>query len=182
LDQRAIQYRSLIEKDDNETMPHKIRLYFAAPLFTQAEWQWNSQLRDELVKLGLEVTLPQDREVPMLSGSERFNSEALFLDNIRGIEEADVLLAVLDQADPDSGTCWECGYAYKLGRPIIGLQTDLRIIGDDPEASTNLMLSRSCRTLIRILPNNRHDLSAVAQRVAEAVRATASKLRDASPG
>jgi nucleoside 2-deoxyribosyltransferase len=146
------------------------RLYFAAPLFTQAEWQWNERLRDELVKRGLDVILPQDRQKPMLDGSDPFDPQALFDHNVSSIEAANGILAVLDQADPDSGTCWECGYAYHRGLPIIGLQTDLRIIGDDPGASTNLMLSRSCRVLIRVPPRMRDDVAWIAQRVAEAVR------------
>jgi nucleoside 2-deoxyribosyltransferase len=100
-------------------MGKKTLIYFAAPLFTQAEWQWNKQLADELTTLDMEVILPQNRAVPMLSGKEEFNARTLFHENITGIEISDIVLAVFDQADPDSGTCWECGYAFKLGRPII---------------------------------------------------------------
>jgi nucleoside 2-deoxyribosyltransferase len=32
----------------------------------------------------------------------------------------------MDGADPDSGTCWECGYAYRK-KPIVVFQTDFRM-------------------------------------------------------
>src|SRR4051794_20621511 len=97
-----------------------IRVYFAGPLFTQAEWQWNQQLRAALVDRQFDIFLPQDRAGPMLTGQQPFDPNTLFLGNVAAIEQADVVLAVLDQPDPDSGTCWECGYAYHLGRPIFG--------------------------------------------------------------
>src|SRR6516164_2313015 len=44
--------------------------------------------------------------------------------------------------DPDSGTCWECGYAYQK-KPVIVFRTDFRA-GDEPgKAPFNLMLSES---------------------------------------
>jgi nucleoside 2-deoxyribosyltransferase len=148
-----------------------IRVYFAAPLFTQAEWQWNERLRNELRKLRLEITLPQDRAAPMLNDSEPFDPDALFTANTAGIDQAEVVVVVLDQADPDSGTCWECGYAFRAGRPIVGLRTDLRAAGDDPAAPTNLMLSRSCQEIIQLPKDKRDDIKWVAEKVARAVRA-----------
>jgi nucleoside 2-deoxyribosyltransferase len=150
-------------------MTEKIRVYFAAPLFTQAEWQWNSRLALELRGLNLDVILPQASAEPMLKGTEEFDAQALFVGNISQIDEADIVLAVLDQADPDSGTCWECGYAYKAGRPIVGLRTDLRRLGDDPAASVNLMLSRSCVALLEVPFKERDNLQWVAHKVAELI-------------
>ncbi len=147
----------------------KPRLYFAAPLFTQAEWQWNLRLAEKLSQLNIEVVLPQKRAEPMLFGSEVFDSGTLFTDNVEEIEKADVVLAILDQADPDSGTCWECGYAYKSGRPIIGLRTDIRKSGDDPTSGVNLMLSMSCTKFLLVPWNERDDLTWVANQLAKLV-------------
>lgn len=151
-------------------MTQKTRIYFAAPLFTQAEWLWNKQLAGELTKLGLDIILPQDRAEPMLSGNEDFNPEVLFNENIKGIEQSNIILAVFDQADPDSGTCWECGYAYKLGHPIIGLKTDIRGLGDTPEDPVNLMLSRSCNKFIKLPYARRDDLLGIAKEIVQEVK------------
>jgi nucleoside 2-deoxyribosyltransferase len=144
-------------------------VYFAGPLFTQGEWQWNVRLKDELEKLGLEVILPQNEAYPMLRKEQPFDARALFLANTSGIERADLVLAILDQADPDSGTCWECGYAYKLGCPVLGLRTDIRTTGDAPGASVNLMLPQSCREFLEVPLDKREDVTWVAARVGEGI-------------
>ena len=78
-------------------MPRRMhKLYFAGPLFTQAEWRWNAELAAALRKLGYKVFLPQERAWPMLNGREEFNPPTLFSENIDAISQADVVLAVLD--------------------------------------------------------------------------------------
>jgi len=149
----------------------KTKVYIAAPLFTQAEWQWNGAVAAKLRALGFEVILPQERAEPMLRGDKTFDSRVLFLGNLADIERVDVLVAVLDGADADSGTCWESGYAHKAGRPIIGLRTDLRGGGDDPNTAVNLMLSQSCSQFVTIPLAKRDDISWVSERIAEAIRA-----------
>jgi nucleoside 2-deoxyribosyltransferase len=65
---------------------------------------------------------------------------------VKGIDRTDVVLAVIDGDAPDSGTSWEMGYAYAKKKPIIGLRTDFR---PGAEHGVNLMLSRSCRHLVK---------------------------------
>jgi nucleoside 2-deoxyribosyltransferase len=151
-------------------MAKEIRVYFAAPLFTQGEWLWNLSLAEALRNLGLNIILPQSSAEPMLKGGQAFDADGLFSTNIAEIERADVVLAVLDQADPDSGTCWECGYAYKAGRPLIGLRTDFRPAGDDSSRPVNLMLGRSCKEFVALQPDKIDDLPAVAEQIARAIR------------
>lgn len=156
-------------------MTENIRVYFAAPLFTQAEWQWNLHLAESLRELNLDVALPQSRAEPMLNGNEAFDARILFKANTSGIDAADIVLAVLDQADPDSGTCWECGYAYKAGCPIVGLRTDIRRVGDDPNSSVNLMLSQCCDEILEVPLNKRDDLLWVAHQIVSVVRRVMNK-------
>ncbi|HVG28279.1 MAG TPA: nucleoside 2-deoxyribosyltransferase [Pyrinomonadaceae bacterium] len=151
----------------------KKRLYFAAPLFTQAEWQWNARLAAELRARGVEVLLPQETAAPMLNDPSQFDARKLFETNIADLDAAGVVLAVFDQADPDSGTCWECGYAYRAGYPIIGLRTDIRGGGDDPGQAVNLMLSKCCTAFIAVPQDRREDVAWVAEQVVV-------KLRDAA--
>jgi nucleoside 2-deoxyribosyltransferase len=49
----------------------------------------------------------------------------------------------MDGPDPDSGTAWECGYAYAKDKPVVCYRTDFRITGDTEGAPYNLMLSES---------------------------------------
>src|SRR6266568_2472261 len=153
----------------------KVRVYFAAPLFSQAQWLWNQRLSEELEGLGFDVILPQKTAKPMLKGERAFNADLLFASNTVGIDEADVLVAVLDEADPDSGTCWECGYAYKTGRPIVAIRTDIRRVGDDPAGSVNLMLSRSCSAYLQTPLDELDDLTGLAGKIADSIRQALSK-------
>lgn len=55
-------------------------------------------------------------------------------------------MAVLDGADADSGTCWECGYACARNIPIIAVRTDIRHSGDT--GGFNAMLYYSASVII----------------------------------
>ena len=95
-----------------------MKLYFAAPLFSAAERAWNGELAAALRDGGHEVFLPQDQEPGM-------DAAGIFATDVRGIDWADALVAIMDGPDPDSGTAWECGYAYGK-KPIVLLRTDIR--------------------------------------------------------
>ncbi len=150
------------------------RIYLAGPLFTQSEWIWNEALAQALRTHLFDVILPQSASEPMLSGARPFDARLLFKLNIESIQSADVIVAILDGSDVDSGTAWECGYAFKAGKPVIGVRTDLRAGGDDPEHSINLMLSISCRSIVAVPLANRTDVLSVAARIAEAVQQVTS--------
>jgi len=51
------------------------------------------------------------------------------------------MVAVIDGADADSGTAWEMGYAFALGKRVIALRTDFRSVGINEKV--NLMLEQS---------------------------------------
>lgn len=60
--------------------------------------------------------------------------------NCRAIEECDVVVAVLDGTDIDSGTAAEIGYAAGIGKRIIGYRSDFRPSGDNEGAAVNLQV------------------------------------------
>ena len=60
--------------------------------------------------------------------------------NERMIRSVDMLVAVLDGVDVDSGTAGEMGFAYGIGKPVYGLRTDFRVTGDNEAAGINLQL------------------------------------------
>lgn len=93
------------------------RIYMAGPLFTRGEADFNAALASRL--RGHEVFLPQETE------QRNATAASIFLGDVAGIEWANVVVANMDGADPDSGTCWECGFAYKR-KPVILYRTDIR--------------------------------------------------------
>lgn len=60
--------------------------------------------------------------------------------NIQAIEESDIIIAVLDGTDVDSGTATEIGYGSALGKPIIGYRGDFRLSSDNDGCIVNLQV------------------------------------------
>jgi nucleoside 2-deoxyribosyltransferase len=56
------------------------------------------------------------------------------------IDAADMVLAVLDGTDVDSGTAAEIGYAFARGRPILGYRGDFRLSADNEGSTVNLQV------------------------------------------
>jgi nucleoside 2-deoxyribosyltransferase len=115
-------------------------IYWAAPLFTRGERDFNSSVATYLRQGGLRVFLPQTE----CQG----DPQAIFATCVRGVEGASIVVAVLDGADADSGTCWEVGFAYAKGIPILGIRTDFRGTGD--MEGFNLMLKFSCTAVLNL--------------------------------
>jgi nucleoside 2-deoxyribosyltransferase len=111
-----------------------VRIYLAGPLFTTPEREFNLQLATLLRTAGHEVFLPQEHPAPELTG------KAIFLKDLAGLDWADGVVAIMDGADPDSGTCWECGYAYAAKKPVVLFRSDLRGAGDADDTPYNAML------------------------------------------
>ncbi|MDP4209847.1 MAG: nucleoside 2-deoxyribosyltransferase [Bacteroidota bacterium] len=132
------------------------QIYLAGPLFSLAEIEFNQRLCDYLISLGYKVFLPQN-ECRGKEGREIFET----CEN--GINTSSVVLAILDGADADSGTCWECGYAYAKGLPIIALRTDFRQSGDTK--GFNAMLYYTAAVTIDSPENYREKVSEALQKI-----------------
>jgi nucleoside 2-deoxyribosyltransferase len=96
-----------------------MRIYLAGPLFSAAERNFNVELARLLHEKGHEIWLPQEFE------QRTMTSKQIFARDVEGIDWAEVVVANMDGPDPDSGTCWECGYAYRK-KPVIIFRTDFR--------------------------------------------------------
>jgi nucleoside 2-deoxyribosyltransferase len=112
-----------------------MRIYFAGPLFSAAERDWNASLAGILREAGHDVFLPQEQE----PGKD---AAGIFATDVGGIDAADALVAIMDGADPDSGTCWEVGYAYGK-KPVVLVRTDMRRNEGSGGSGYNPMLTES---------------------------------------
>ncbi|MDV2481109.1 DUF523 domain-containing protein [Methanoculleus sp. Wushi-C6] len=122
----------------------RYRVYLAGPLFSEAERAYNLVLRDLLEAHLFDVYLPQ--EVGDTSCTRcREEHRTIFTQHLRVLRDIDAVVAVIDGADADSGTSWEMGYAYALGKKIVALRTDFRIAGQNE--LVNLMLEESARVV-----------------------------------
>ena len=114
-----------------------MKIYLAGPLFTVAERDFNARLAALLRKAGHEVFVPQEMEQRSKTAKQVFEGD------VAGVDWSDVVLANMDGPDPDSGTCWECGYAFAKQKTIVLFRTDFRSAEEPGMAPFNLMLSAS---------------------------------------
>ena len=140
-----------------------MKLYFAAPLFSAAERAWNAELAAAVRNAGHEVFLPQEQE----PGKD---SPGIFATDVGGIDWAEGLVAIVDGPDPDSGTAWECGYAYGK-KPVIVVRTDFREVAG-PSGPYNPMIRESA-TLVLDLPLS--PMAHVIRSVLEAIEAVEAR-------
>ena len=122
-----------------ETRSQPTQIYLAGPLFTQGEKDFNLSLAERMSASGDRVFLPQQECV----GRE---GEDIYKTCLAGLRSAAIVVAILDGADADSGTCWECGYAASREIPIIAVRTDFRISGDT--GGFNAMLYYSAAKIV----------------------------------
>jgi nucleoside 2-deoxyribosyltransferase/predicted secreted protein len=118
----------------------RYRVYLAAPLFSEAERAYNRSVAALLREHLFAVHLPQECGDSSAERSSDHTSE-IFAENLAALAAADVVVAIIDGADTDSGTAWEMGYAYAQGIPVIALRTDFRQVGASERV--NLMLEEA---------------------------------------
>ena len=112
-------------------------LYFAGPLFCQAELEFNIALTEKIEDLGYKVFLPQRdgdkvNKEPYVSMSPEDRARAIFDMDQKNLIEADIFLYILDGRVPDEGAAVALGIAYSNkvsgnhNKRLIGLHTDKR--------------------------------------------------------
>ena len=120
-------------------------IYLAGPVFTLAERRFNEELAGELERLcpSLQVFLPQRYDKEFQNSPD--SSRRMFACLMGALDGCDVVVAVLDGPDADSGTSFEMGYARGRGKRVIGVRTDFR---GSEDHGLNLMLSNACSDLV----------------------------------
>jgi nucleoside 2-deoxyribosyltransferase len=131
-----------------------MQIFLAAPLFSESEREFNERVAEDLREAGFDVWMAQ--EAPFIKEGSHEEKKEIYEKDISALKPSDVVVAVLDGVEVDSGVAFEMGFAKALGKPIIGLKTDYRTFSRMEEV--NLMLEVSvmniCKTVdevIRIL-------------------------------
>ena len=106
------------------------RVYLAGPFFSKEQ----INRLDEVEKLLNEnktigdVFRPGDSEYTDAKMGTFEWQTAVFKHDINNINTSDIVIAMLDykmedkEFEPDSGTVWECGYAFANNIPVIGIR------------------------------------------------------------
>lgn len=120
------------------------KVYLASPLGFSHEYNpYLARIKARLHQLGYEIFDPWEqpfaRAIREASGIEDYQerigaftrlAQQIGAANENGIRESDILLAVLDGTDVDSGTAAEMGFAVGIAKPVFGLRTDWRDSGE----------------------------------------------------
>jgi nucleoside 2-deoxyribosyltransferase len=132
-----------------------VKIYTAGPLgFSEVGREFHrTRILAELKRLGHEALDPWalteqsriDAVLRMPYGEARRDAwrvlDVEIGDNNRSaIDRCDLVFAVLDGVDVDSGTAAEIGYAFAKDKPIIGYRGDLRLSADNEGSTVNLQV------------------------------------------
>ncbi len=120
-------------------------VYIAGPLFDDGERWWMERVEAVVASAGLTTFLPHRDNPPKTAD----NVGEIFATNRTALHDCSMVVASLNGVITDDGTAWEIGYAYALGRRIIGIHTDWR--SRFPSEVVNLMVERSLGQLVRSL-------------------------------
>lgn len=110
----------------------KIKVYLAGPFFNEEQVERINFIEDLLASLDFDIFSPRQAS-KIKPGATKQDMLDTFRGNVDGIDEADFVLAVLD--GNDSGTLFECGYAYQ--------KTPVLYFNETREKGPNLMLALS---------------------------------------
>ena len=123
----------------------------SAPLFSTVEREYNRRIAEALCEYGYDLFLPQEavdrvrtQDPAAFGGDATSQREVIarlsFDACLDGIASSDLVIALLDGADVDSGTAWEVGYAYARGIPVVGVRSDKRSMQRGP---VNIMIKNA---------------------------------------
>ena len=106
---------------------HGKKVYFASPMFNQAEKDFNLEITKVLEDYGYQVFLPQRDgiEAAKLEGkTEEEMIKMIFALDSTEVKKADIVFMNIDGRVPDEGACVELGIAYGIGKRCYGFKTD----------------------------------------------------------
>jgi nucleoside 2-deoxyribosyltransferase len=137
-----------------------VKVYFAGPLFSEAERDW---IRSAIRKIesfaaerGIQIDVIFPYDLITQEEIDRLGEKAkheIFSRCKSHLDDADIVIALLDGPQVDDGTAWEIGYFFARKSPerkIIGIRTDFRRAGESEDAIVNPMIECSCDRIVRI--------------------------------
>lgn len=119
-----------------------MKIYLASPFFNKKELENVKTAEDILISRGFQVFSPRLNEE---RNDNNINSplwaKTTFMNDKRFIDWADVVVMLYYGGYSDSGTAWECGYAYGTNTPVVVVH-----LGED----SNLMIHEGSHTNISL--------------------------------
>lgn len=119
-----------------------MKIYLASPFFNDDELKNVEKAEEILMKRGFQVFSPRLNEVRTDENTQSaLWSKETFMNDRRFIDWADAVVMLYYGGYSDSGTAWECGYAYGTHTPVVVVH-----LGND----SNLMVHEGCHSNIKL--------------------------------
>ena len=100
----------------------KLKIYLASPFFNEYEKDKVQAVAKQLRLQGQEVYVPMEHEIPNAWDLPNHEwAKKVFEEDIKAIQQSDAVYVLNFGMYSDSGTAWECGYAYGINKPVINI-------------------------------------------------------------
>ena len=108
------------------------KVYIASPFFCEKETEALEKVEKILKARSLNVFSPREHQISKENIEKHEWSELTFKSDKAAIDRCDVVVMLYWGNYSDSGTAWECGYAYGIGVPCVVVQ-----MGEDSNLEGN---------------------------------------------
>lgn len=123
-----------------------MKIYLASPLFDEIQKDKIKRVVKRLRREGHVVYSPMEHQIPDAWELENYVwSKKVFDEDLRALNEADVVYALYYGMDSDSGTAWEIGYAYAMEKQV-------NIFVSDEENLQSLMIINGADNVYALAP------------------------------
>jgi nucleoside 2-deoxyribosyltransferase len=99
-----------------------MKIYLASPFFSEHELEQVKIAENILEERGFTVFSPRKHQIPEEKQGSPAWSKAVFMADRTYIDWADVVVMLYHGQYSDSGTAWECGYAFGTHKPVLVVQ------------------------------------------------------------
>ena len=128
-----------------------MKIYLASPFFNDEELKNVETAEKILMSRGFDVFSPRLNEIRTDENTKQsWWSKETFMNDKKFIDWADVVVMLYCGGYSDSGTAWECGYAYGTNTPVIVVH-----LGED----SNLMVHEGCHSNITLSDLENYDFN-----------------------
>ncbi|MBR5012881.1 MAG: nucleoside 2-deoxyribosyltransferase [Clostridia bacterium] len=108
-----------------------MKIYLSSPFFNEEEISNMRKTQEILQKRGFDLVVPMDIIIPNTNEVEW--AEKMFEADKQGIDDSDIVVLLYYGLYSDSGTAWECGYAFAKNKPVV-------VVHCQKEEKNNLMV------------------------------------------
>ena len=129
-----------------------MKIYLASPFFNETELAAVERAEQILRGRGFELFSPREHEMRDADPGSRAWAEAIFAMDRDAIDACDRMVVLNHGGYGDTGTAWECGYAYAKGIPAVIVH-----IGED----ANLMVTEGSAANITLKDLEGYDFAAM---------------------